>query len=394
MIGHPYYIDAQSVGTRFLLGKPTWAKFEDQRPWLDSAWIAATRLFTIESVAGREMWARDHLGEIRRFDISNHLGVGAIAGSETGNVLWINNLPNGDFDEIAAFADAMTSERHGKRPFAFFVKKVAPGAVTVNLICFASTANRYLDDTIMAAEGALVGHAFVGRDFEMDPGDHEWKEGSFIVAKGFSIRHEGENKLVAEAAQIVTILESADIDAVVKWLPDMAPPTKGQFIYSLESTPLGIVRDFVEECDRAIARSEPNRALFYWYPDKDDIDGSSTSCAHLGSEGITFFDVDAIADYFYGDNQPHGLWIFENAKWWSHESMGEHDCGIDGDWRRATSQDVAHFGFNNDNLDQELADIRDVPPDVGLAHRLLAITDEDDAEDGSAQDLQKRAHSG
>src|SRR3546814_5371788 len=74
MLGHSYYIDVNSVGTRFLLGKPTWAKFEDQRPFLASAWVAATHLFTIESIAGREMWARDHLGEIRRFEVGNHLG--------------------------------------------------------------------------------------------------------------------------------------------------------------------------------------------------------------------------------------------------------------------------------------------------------------------------------
>ena len=80
MLGHHSYIDANSVGTRFLFGKPTWAKLQDQRPWLASAWVAASHLFTIESVAGREMWARDQLGEIRRFDLSNHLGVGAIAG--------------------------------------------------------------------------------------------------------------------------------------------------------------------------------------------------------------------------------------------------------------------------------------------------------------------------
>src|SRR3546814_6390309 len=39
MLGHSYYIDVNSVGTRFLLGKPTWAKFEDQRPFLASAWV-------------------------------------------------------------------------------------------------------------------------------------------------------------------------------------------------------------------------------------------------------------------------------------------------------------------------------------------------------------------
>src|SRR3546814_2453271 len=71
----------------------------------------------------------------------------------------------------------------------------------------------------------------------------------------------------------------------------MATPSDRRFIYGSQSTPLAIVHDFVRECDRAIARSEKDQALFYWYPDKDDIDNSSTTGWHLGSEGITFFDV-------------------------------------------------------------------------------------------------------
>src|SRR3546814_5060905 len=120
--------------------------------------------------------------------------LGAIGGSDAGNIIWIHNLPNGTFDEIAAFADALQSERQGKRPFAFFVKKVAPGAITVNLVCFAAGASCYLDETIMDAEGEIDGAAFIGQDFEMDPGDHDWAECSLVVDKGFSIRHEGQGK--------------------------------------------------------------------------------------------------------------------------------------------------------------------------------------------------------
>src|SRR3546814_19772201 len=88
MLGHSYYIDVNSVGTRFLLGKPTWAKFEDQRPFLASAWVAATHLFTIESIAGREMWARDLLVELHRFAVANILGRGAVGGQGAGNTIW------------------------------------------------------------------------------------------------------------------------------------------------------------------------------------------------------------------------------------------------------------------------------------------------------------------
>src|SRR3546814_10488766 len=61
--------------------------------------------------------------------------------------------------------------------------------------------------------------------------------------------------------------------------------------------------------------------------------------------------------------------------------MGEYDSGIDGDWRRATLEDVAHFGFGIDDLNRELADIREIDLDPELAQRLLAITDEMDAQE-------------
>src|SRR3546814_19484496 len=99
------------------------------------------------------MLARVHLGEICRFEVGNHLGAGAIGGSDAGNIIWIHNLPDGTFDEIAAFADAHQSERQGKRPFAFFVENVAPDAITVNLVSFAAGASCSPDETTMAADG-------------------------------------------------------------------------------------------------------------------------------------------------------------------------------------------------------------------------------------------------
>src|SRR3546814_18840191 len=66
----------------------------------------------------------------------------------------------------------------------------------------------------------------------------------------------------------------------------------------------------------------------------------------------------------------------ENAKWWAYDSMGEYDSGIDGDWRRATLEDAAHFGFGIDDLNRELADIRAIDLDPELAQRLLALPDD------------------
>src|SRR3546814_6164643 len=107
----------------------------------------------------------------------------------------------------------------------------------------------------MAAEGEIDGAAFIGRDFEMDPGDHDWAEGSFVVAKGFSIRHEGQGKLVAEAGRIVRILEHTDKGAIKAWLTEMATPSERRFIYGSQSTPPPHDPDFVRDRHRAIAAS-------------------------------------------------------------------------------------------------------------------------------------------
>src|SRR3546814_15427251 len=104
----------------------------------------------------------------------------------------------------------------------------------------------------MAAEGEIDGAAFIGRDFEMDPGDHDWAEGSFVVAKGFSIRHEGQGKLVAEAGRIVRILETTDIGAIKAWLPDLATPSDRRFIYGYPSPPPALLHALVRYSARAL----------------------------------------------------------------------------------------------------------------------------------------------
>src|SRR3546814_19274200 len=123
----------------------------------------------------------------------------------------------------------------------------------------------------------------------MDPCDHDWAEGSFVVAKGFSIRHEGQGKLVAEAGRIVRILENTDIGAIKAWLPDMATTSDRRFIYGSQSTPLAIVHDIVRECDRAIARSEKDQALFYWYSTAERRGGKEggSTCSVRGSSLTT-----------------------------------------------------------------------------------------------------------
>src|SRR3546814_18945177 len=108
----------------------------------------------------------------------------------------------------------------------------------------------------MAAEGVIDGAAYIGREFEMDPGDHDWAECSIVVAKGFSIRHEGQGKLVAEAGRIVRILENKDIGAIKAWLHDMATPSDSRFIYGYKSTRLANVHNFVRGCDREADRIE------------------------------------------------------------------------------------------------------------------------------------------
>lgn len=378
-LGSDAVYDVHSVGERFLLGKPTWAKLHDQKPWLNSAWLKPTHLFTVESVGNRELWARDQDGEIRRFELSRHLDQYNITGPDRPNIAWAGRLPNGSFDEIAAFAEAMLSEQRNSKPYAFFVKKVTSRTITANLICFADRAREYLQIDNVEKEGRFIDNAFVGNDVEFEVGDHDWAENSFVVAKGFSVRHDGDKKLVAEAGQIVRIIESTTIEGIANWLPDLPKQTGRVFSPSFEWHPLGTLFDYLRECDRGIARSEPNHALFYWYPDPTEQHPDQTATWVLGSEGIAFYDVDSLADYFYGENIEHGLWMIENAKWWTDHSCGDYDCGIEGDWRRATIADVEAFGFDISTLNTELASIREIDVDPNLAQTLLAMVDTPEA---------------
>lgn len=375
MLGYAATFGDNAIGKRFMMGKPTWAGLTEQKKWLASAWLAPTHLYTVENVIGRQMWARDQNGDLREFELSNHLGQKEITGPDRANLVWMGQLPNGSYEEIAIFAEALLSERRGQNPFAFYVRKITPGTIVVNLVCFAAKVEGQLDREKSEPEGRFVGHIFIGNDIEMDAGEHLWTEGSFIVAKGFSIRREDDGRLISQAGQIVPILEATTPDEIGAWFPNLDIVLGNSIIRNCDWTALGSLHDFNQECERGIARSEPNRALFFWYPDKAEAKPESTDCYVLGSEGNTFFDVDAIADYFYGENLEHGLWIIDNAKWWSYSDFGEYDSGIDGDWRRATMEDIEHFGFDLASLNKELADIQEVDLDPELAQTLLAIVD-------------------
>ena len=120
------------------------------------------------------------------------------------------------------------------------------------------------------------------------------------------------------------------------------------------------------------ARAEPSEGLVLWWC-PDDEKKTETTCSFLGHTGIDFLVCeDGLEDYFYGENVAPGLYIAFDGHIWSDVSYeGEHDGGIEVDWRPATLQDIERFGFTLDTLDAEIADIMEIDAKPGLAGEFM-----------------------
>ncbi len=104
--------------------------------------------------------------------------------------------------------------------------------------------------------------------------------------------------------------------------------------------------EHVRDVELAWASTEPDEALVLFHEDLGADNGSVVPTV-LGHTGRTFALCDNVGDEMHGSAQPAGLWVYGNAKWWSSTSHeGEHDAGIEGDWRPATPDDVKRFGID------------------------------------------------
>lgn len=374
IIGDRNSFTSRDIGARFLVGHTSHQGLISKKRYLADRWKVADKLFTVESIDGRTMAARDQDGNPELFDLTFH---GSIIPKFGHEMMWIHHLPNGDFEQIANFAEAILSARNSDRAFAFHITSIGTAVVTAHLVNFADCPGSIIENADRGAiDGDVVGHAFFSTELDIDIGDHEWSVGAFVITNGLKVTKTEDGKMLTSVGQARTILETATREDIGAWLPDSPKyDPDSMCIHSRPWIPLGTCDDYTREVDRGRARAELNRALVYWYPDDEDSDQASTSCAVMATEGITFFDVDSIEDNFFGENVKHGLWVYENATWWVDNSWEHYDSGLEGDWRRATAEDLDHFGFTLEDADTELCAIRNIDSVPGIAAITLALTD-------------------
>lgn len=267
---------------------------------------------------------------------------------------WSAPLPVGSPQAVKAYAEAMLvsdgkgllvhlgGERGGLRDAVL----VTNAAVVARR---EASEGMHPDDTPWTGE--VVGHAafWSGETLLVDaatlPGGAG--EGDLVVAPSF--------RCDLEDGTLVTRLDGA---ASLGAFPDRAKV--GAFLPSAgPDGPFGLDGSIHPEDDLAFlygrmqaeARAEPDEALVLWHSGE-----GRPSCVVLATSGITFFHADCAQDYLEGEDLPTGLYLFENARWWSDTSYeGEHDAGIEGEWRAATLEDAVRHGFaDHAALDAEI----------------------------------------
>jgi len=187
----------------------------------------------------------------------------------------------------------------------------------------------------------------------------EAKAGDLLAAPFFKFTLDGD-RLRAEIDHPVTVGSFPTRDALGAFLPWGARPAgwddqhPAGFFTRANDTQAANDTDLHMEVARAHARAEPDEALVLWYKAAGD-NARDISYAVLGKSGIVFHEIDNAEDYLYGWNVEPGLWVVEDAKFWSHYSYeGEYDCGLDGSIRPATPEDVERFGYSMEDLDEEI----------------------------------------
>jgi hypothetical protein len=116
----------------------------------------------------------------------------------------------------------------------------------------------------------------------------------------------------------------SDIDGELKFVEDDQDPSEHYPPVGTPETALVVVID----CDNYCVLAHTGR---YFHAQCD--------CAGFQGEEVGITDVP--------DGDP-GVYVFENGEVWTTtcpDSGCVDDCGIDGDWRLATPEDVVRFGF-------------------------------------------------
>lgn len=317
-------------------------------------------------------------------------------------VVWTDDLPTGPDADVLAYAEALLVAKGNCG--LFHLRSIDGDVATAALV----RPRGYVEDElrertplseppshlIVAAngdegdrwEGHSVGNAsFWKTEVKVRvPDGIELKAGDLVALTGYRC------EIVDDAPLVVPVqgfahLGNHDEAGVGGFLPWCAV-SKAEYDAVVEKgwgsvpggwgvTP-GSLFDLMEEDLLARVRLEPSEALFLWYRPVDGKEGE-TACSCLGSTGIAFHRQDCIEDNFYGQDVEEGLWVYEKAKAWAYQSHeGEWDAGIDGDWRPATVEDLARFGYSPEDMDREIPDRTEEDFVEGRAVAMMAAAEE------------------
>lgn len=192
--------------------------------------------------------------------------------------------------------------------------------------------------------------------------------GSIIVGSDISCRYrKGILETTIFTPRIAGKLDEAGLE---KWLPypgfdetrmrGRSKVVMDGFHTLNSAVPLAAVQDHLKEIERAKEALLPNEALVVVFPPEEGIDLYSPNFVLLGMRGANFFDDGGSAQDNLGSIVPDegGLWVLEGAQYWSHHDgwTGEWDGGLEGDWRPATDEDLAIFGYTREQVIVEAAD--------------------------------------
>ncbi len=203
----------------------------------------------------------------------------------------------------------------------------------------ASSDAAYPDETPWVGESVGNGAFWSGETLLLDASTlpEGAGDGDLVVAPAFDCSLE-EGTLVTRLDGAASLGRFADRAAVGAFLPGAGP--EGPFGTDGSIHPVDDLA-FLYERLRAEARAEPDEALVLWMREE-----GRGCCTVIASSGIAFFHADGVSDFLEGEDLPTGLYMFENARWWSYTSHeGEHDAGIEGNWRAATPDDAVRHGF-------------------------------------------------
>ncbi len=311
------------------------------------------RLWSIERIRDRRhpgaspTWTilREREGERRAPPLMDAFGLHLDA--------WTDPLPRGTAGQGAAFVAAMLGER--RQPMLLWVGKPGASGTPARIVTMADgddpgLVHRMHDmDRADAAGPATWARSAHGAAWIWDPEvtlrpSENLAEGDLVVGPISCEIVDGD--VVTRVEEPVVLGNFPDAGAVGAFVPDVASTG-----HSAWWGPLG-PEHHEQEAALAQARTEPDEALVL----------TVHGCADphvLATTGASFFWSDDTAATLSGESLEPGLWVMENAKWWTDTSYeGEHDSGIDGDWRPATPADLERFGIDA----HEIADAIEVDP--------------------------------